>query len=52
MKNKDNGMIDLSSKVDPDLSNNPQFIKTIPRVAWFWIVGGIIVITLLVLFLG
>ena len=52
MKNKENGMIDLSGPTDPDLIKKPLFIKPISLAVWIGIIGGIVTIaTILVLWL-
>ncbi|MFT5240486.1 MAG: hypothetical protein ACI9OU_000921 [Candidatus Promineifilaceae bacterium] len=44
MKNKENGMIDLSGPTDPNLLKKPFFFEPIPLAAWIWIIGGVVTI--------
>ena len=50
MKNKENGMIDLSGPTDPDLSKRPFFIEPISIAAWRWIIAGIITVAAIIIF--
>jgi hypothetical protein len=51
MKNKENGMIDLSSPTDPNLCKKPIFIEPLPLAAWIWIIGGVVTIATTLLLL-